>query len=54
MLGGRYYPMGVFTPVYPNHIEDSLLNKKSFRNVQNEQIICVQVVETRIIDGAMI
>ena len=20
MLGGRYYPMGVFTPVYPNNV----------------------------------
>ena len=24
MLGGRYYPMGVFTPVYPNQSECNL------------------------------
>ena len=27
MLGGRYYPMGVFTPVYPILVEEFYENK---------------------------
>ena len=30
MLGGRYYPMGVFTPVYPKSVQRNIKNRVKY------------------------